>query len=52
MDSSALLVYLRACLMQPTWSSSDGGQELEGRSSVDDLSPLRKVQLAIGQQGH
>lgn len=38
--------------MDHTWSSCDGSKELEGRGSLDDLSPLRKMQLAIGQQGH
>ena len=35
-----------------TWCSGDGCQQLEARSSSDDLGPLGQVQVAVGQQGH
>lgn len=40
------------CIVELTWSSCDGGQQLESRGCLDDLGPLRKVQLAVCQQGH
>lgn len=35
-----------------TWCSGDGGQQLEAWGCLDDLSPLRQVQLSGAEQGH
>jgi len=35
-----------------TGCSCDRRQELETRSGIDDLGPLRQMQLAVAQQGH
>lgn len=35
-----------------TWSSRDGGQELEGGGGRNHLGPLGKMQLPVCQQGY